>query len=372
MELDSAYGSASSSMGGLPQVSLTAAHVAHLNKQLETMHPKDILRLAKILFPNLYQSTAFGLTGLATIDMLSKLEKETPGSSPVHIIFLDTLYHFQETYDLVDRVKEKYPNLQLHTFKPEGFETAADFEETYGKLYELSEEMYDWVAKVEPQQRAYDNLNVAAVLTGRRRSQGGQRDKMGVVEIDEERGIVKINPLVNWSFNQVQAYIKENQVPYNVLLDRGYKSIGDWHSTSPVAEGEDERAGRWKGSQKTECGIHNKKSRYAQFLEESAVKDKEDGTEAQPDLVKAAPEVETVEQQQVEAEVQSVALLESPSLVESISAQVLDQVHESRPIADPALPLDDQSSSPAQSLEQMSPSPAHEVDSNHFIPLLSC
>jgi len=282
LETESGYGSTTSSTRELPKVSLTAAHLQHLNDQLEKMHPMDILRFSKVLFPNLYQSTAFGLTGLVTLDMLSKIEKESPGSAPVDIIFLDTLYHFQETYDLVDRVKARYPNLRLHTFKPEGFETAADFEQTYGKLYELSEEMYDWVAKVEPQQRAYDTLGVAAVLTGRRRSQGGQRNKMGVVEVDEERGIIKINPLVHWSFQQVHRYIKDCDVPYNELLDRGYKSIGDWHSTSPVGEGEDERAGRWKGRSKTECGIHNKKSQYAQFLERAAGEERGGQHAAQP------------------------------------------------------------------------------------------
>jgi phosphoadenosine phosphosulfate reductase len=70
----------------------------------------------------------------------------------------------------------------------------------------------------------------------------------------------------------VNEYIKENNVPYNALLDRGYKSVGDWHSTSPVKEGEDERAGRWKGKSKTECGIHNNKSRYAQFVAEMEAK----------------------------------------------------------------------------------------------------
>ncbi len=266
----SSSSSTSASAVGLPQVSLTAAHLEHLNKQLETMHPSDILRACKIFFPNLHQSTAFGLTGLVTLDILAKLQHESPGSNPVHVIFLDTLYHFPETYDLVDRVRTRYPGLQIHTFKPDGFSTVAEFEGTYGKLYELSEEMYDWVAKVEPQQRAYDSLGVAAVLTGRRRSQGGQRDKIGVIEVDEQRGIVKINPLVNWSFAEVQRYIRENDVPYNALLDQGYKSIGDWHSTSPVGEGEDERAGRWKGRAKTECGIHNEKSQYAQFLERAA------------------------------------------------------------------------------------------------------
>lgn len=260
----------------LPAVTFTPYHLKHLNAQLEHMHPKDILRFCKIFFPNLYQTTAFGLTGLVTIDMLSKLQEEDPEAPSVDLIFLDTLYHFQETHDLVNKVKAKYPGTKIHIFKPDNVDTTAEFEEMYGeKLYELSSEMYDWIAKVEPQQRSYAELNVAAVLTGRRRSQGGQRDKIPVIEIDDESRVIKINPMVNWSFGEVQNYIRENNVPYNDLLDRGYKSVGDWHSTSPVGEGEDERAGRWKGQSKTECGIHNKKSRYAQYLEERERKEKE-------------------------------------------------------------------------------------------------
>jgi phosphoadenosine phosphosulfate reductase len=251
----------------LPLVSLTPAHIKHLNDQLEPMHPMDILRFCRIMFPNLYQSTAFGLTGLVTMDMLSKIQKETPESRPVELIFLDTLYHFKETYALIDTIKERYPNLPLHIFKPDGFNTAEELEETYGKeLWDVAEEMYDYLVKVEPLQRAFDELKVAAVLNGRRRSQGAARGSIPIIEMDQERGIVKINPLAAWSFQQVKQYIDENNVPYNALLDQGYKSVGDWHSTSPVKEGEDERAGRWKGRSKTECGIHNKKSRYAQFV----------------------------------------------------------------------------------------------------------
>ncbi|CAN8100615.1 unnamed protein product [Discula destructiva] len=263
-ELESGFAPATPNMA-FPAVAFTPFHLKWLNDRLEHMHPQDILRFCKIYFPNLYQSTAFGLSGLVTIDMLSKLEQED--SRPVDIIFLDTLYHFQETLDLVERIRQRYPSTAVHVFKPEHCATAADFEETHGpRLWETDAEMYDWYAKVEPQQRAYAQLNVAAVLTGRRRSQGGQRDKIPVIEVDEERGVVKINPLVAWSFSQVQDYIREHDVPYNALLDQGYKSVGDWHSTSPVAAGEDERAGRWKGQTKTECGIHNKKSRYAEFL----------------------------------------------------------------------------------------------------------
>lgn len=233
------------------------------------MHPMDILRFCKILFPNLFQSSAFGLTGLATMDMLSKIQEENPESRPVELIFLDTLYHFKETYELVDRVKARYPNVPVNVFKPDGVESVEQFEKTYGQeLWHTAEEVYDWIVKVEPLQRAYEELKVTAVLNGRRRSQGAARGSIPILELDEERNVIKINPMAAWSFSQVQDYVKANRVPYNALLDQGYKSVGDWHSTSPVKEGEDERAGRWKGKSKTECGIHNKKSRYAQLVSE--------------------------------------------------------------------------------------------------------
>ena len=208
------------------------------------------------------------------MDMLSKLE--VPRPQMVDLIFLDTLYHFNETMDLVDRVRRKYPNNNVHIYKPAGVDTTAEFEAKYGaKLWEVDDQLYDWVAKVEPAQRAYREMNVHAVLTGRRRSQGGKRGDLDIIEVDEA-GLIKINPMANWSFAQVKQYVKENDVPYNELLDRGYKSIGDWHSTQPVAEGEDERAGRWKGQQKTECGIHNPRSKYAQYLMEMERKRQEE------------------------------------------------------------------------------------------------
>ena len=191
-----------------------------------------------------------------------------PRPQMVDLIFFDTLHHFPETLALVDRIRKHYPLVNLHAYSPKGVETAADFGEKYGeRLWETNDELYDWAAKVEPAQRAYRELQVSAVLTGRRRSQGGKRGEIAVIEVDEA-GLVKINPLANWTFKQVQGYIKANNVPYNELLDRGYKSVGDWHSTQPISEGEDERAGRWKGQQKTECGIHNPRSKFAQYLQE--------------------------------------------------------------------------------------------------------
>ena len=111
--------------------------------------------------------------------------------------------------------------------------------------------------KVEPARRAYDELKVRAVFTGRRRSQGADRAALPAVEVDET-GLIKVNPLLKWSFDDVNKYVKENAVPYNELLDLGYKSIGDWHSTSlPASKEAGERSGRWSDKAgKTECGLH--------------------------------------------------------------------------------------------------------------------
>jgi phosphoadenosine phosphosulfate reductase len=237
----------------------------------------DILKWALTSLPNLYQTSAFGLSGLATLDMLSKLD--VPRPQLVDVIFLDTLHHFPETHSLLDRIRKHYPFTTIHIYKPSGMHSASQFSITHGpNLWETNDALYDFLAKVEPAQRAYRELNVTAVLTGRRRSQGGKRGDLDVIEVDEA-GLIKINPLANWSFSQVQSYIRAHNVPYNELLDRGYKSVGDWHSTQPVKADEDERAGRWKGQEKTECGIHNPRSKYAQFLMAQEKKRKEEELE---------------------------------------------------------------------------------------------
>ncbi len=237
---------------------------------LLTIWIPEILQWCITTLPQLFQETAFGLTGLTTIDMLSKMK--IPRPQMVDLLYFDTLHGFKETYDLIKRIRERYPLVALHIYKPVGANTGEEFAQHHGdKLWETNDELYDWLAKVEPAQRAYRDLQVAAVLTGRRRSQGGKRGDIAVIEVDEA-GLVKVNPFANWTFKQVNEYIKANDVPYNVLLDRGYKSVGDWHSTKPVKEGEDERAGRWQGQQKTECGIHNPRSKFAQFLQEQEMK----------------------------------------------------------------------------------------------------
>ncbi|CAK3778246.1 Phosphoadenosine phosphosulfate reductase [Lecanosticta acicola] len=274
---ESGYASGGST-ASLQEVYFTRPHLRFINSQLAKLPPQDILRWCITSLPNLYQSSAFGLTGLAIMDMIAKLDFTL--KPDINLIFLDTLYHFPQTLDLVERVKQKYAHLTVHAYKPEGCDTTSDFEAKHGeRLWEADEELYDYVAKVEPAQRAYRELGVQALITGRRRTQGSARSSMDIVEVDDA-GLIKVNPLANWSFKDVQAYIKENEVPTNDLLDQGYRSVGDWHSTQPVTDSEDERAGRWKGRAKTECGIHNKRSRYAQFLQEQEEKRQQELSDA--------------------------------------------------------------------------------------------
>ncbi|ODQ78420.1 hypothetical protein BABINDRAFT_39205 [Babjeviella inositovora NRRL Y-12698] len=257
-----------------PSVVVSPEQLAHWNTVLADLTPQEVLKWAMITFPNLYQTTAFGLTGLATVDMVSKLKKSPADTKhPIDLIFIDTLHHFPQTLDLVDKLCEKYglsTEADLHIYKPARVNTELEFAEQHGdSLWETNDTFYDFLVKVEPSQRAYAELNVSAVLTGRRKSQGGARGALPVVELEEISGIIKINPLHNWTFGEVKQYVTENQVPYNELLDLGYRSVGDYHSTEPVREGEDERAGRWKGKSKTECGIHEA-SKFSQFLKEQA------------------------------------------------------------------------------------------------------
>ncbi len=208
----------------------------------------------------------------------------------VPLIFIDTLYHFPQTTDLAHRAVAHY-GAPMHVYTPSNLKSPKEFEAAYGQaLWERDGDLYDYLTKVEPARRAYEELGAKAVFTGRRRSQGADRASLNAVEVDET-GLIKINPLLNYSFGQVDAYVKQNAVPYNELLDMGYRSIGDWHSTAlpgaSTGTDADERSGRWKDKAgKTECGLHKdyfqfkrmaqKKLREAEMARKDEAKDKSD------------------------------------------------------------------------------------------------
>ncbi|KAI7907119.1 phosphoadenosine phosphosulfate reductase [Cokeromyces recurvatus] len=232
-------------------------YLEKVNKYLSELEPKEILEWAIDHLPTLYQTTAFGLSGLVALDMINKISIDRGKSHLVPLIFLDTLYHFDETLELAKRCEQTY-GVSLKVYKPMEAETKEEFEHQYGsQLWETDEDAYDYLVKVEPAHRAYRELKVKSIITGRRRSQKGERSEIPVIEVDST-GLIKLNPLAFWDFQRVWTYIRANEVPYNLLIDQGYRSIGDWHSTRKPnsSSHDDERSGRWSGKGKSECGLH--------------------------------------------------------------------------------------------------------------------
>jgi phosphoadenosine phosphosulfate reductase len=162
----------------------------------------------------------------------------------VDIVELDTEVLFAETYETRARLVERYA-LDLKTFRPI---------EPIDRLWETEPDRCCAIRKVEPLERALRGYD--AWITGIRRGQSPTRASAQKVEWSERYGVWKIQPLVDWDTKRVQAYIHVNEIPYNALHDRGYPSIGCVPCTRAVTAGEDERAGRWSGSGKLECGIH--------------------------------------------------------------------------------------------------------------------
>lgn len=285
------------------QIQAVIANLPAINEQLAEATPEEILEWSIDNLPGLYQTTAFGVTGCVTLDQVSRISArraEKQAAQPKHLvplIFLDTLYHFPQTLNLARRAARHY-DAPMYVYKPKATDTTPEFEKRWGtSLWERDEETYDYVVKVEPARRAYEELGVRAVFTGRRRSQGADRASLGAIEVDET-GLIKVNPFLNWSFAQVDAYVKANAVPYNELLDMGYKSIGDWHSTAlPGADG-GERSGRWKDKGgKSECGLHKdyfkmklvaeKKMREAELARKDAARDKAEADAVAAETVSA-------------------------------------------------------------------------------------
>lgn len=224
-----------------------------LNEKFETAHPQDILAWVLGNLPvGLVQASAFNVDDIVITDILYKQLKP---AQPVPVIFLDTLYHFKETLETVAKVKDAYDlNLQVYKMPEVGPRDA--FEAKYGAdLWEQDVREFHRLTKIEPLFRGLDELQAIAWITGRRRDQALTRTRLEIFEFDNHQRL-KVNPLATWTRQDTWAYVAEHGVIYNPLHDQGYPSVGDEPLTTPVAEGEDERAGRWRGMGKTECGIH--------------------------------------------------------------------------------------------------------------------
>ena len=223
--------------------------LTEISARLEGASAQLILRWAvEKYFPKLTMATAFGAEGCCIIHMLAEIEPR------VRIFNLDTGYQFPETLQLRDRIAERYGIVVEYV----GAESSVEkYEASHsGPLYNSQPDQCCFDRKIVPLRKAV--VGYEAWISAIRRDQTAHRKSAGAVEWDKKFNLVKVNPLVNWTKKDVWKFITDHNVPYNPLHDQGYPSIGCWPCTRVVAEGQDDRAGRWAGSAKKECGLHLK------------------------------------------------------------------------------------------------------------------
>lgn len=219
--------------------------VADAAARLEGADTREIVRWAADTFGDRVCMTA-SMADSLMVDIVSRV---IPG---IDVLFLDTGYHFPETLGTRDAVGAVYP-VNVVSVRPR--HSVAEQDRDLGpRLHGRNPEICCHLRKVEPLRaalRPYD-----AWISGIRRDESSTRADVGVVEWDERRGMVKVNPIAHWSQSDVDAYVAEHGVLVNPLRDDGYLSIGCQPCTSRVAAGADPRSGRWAGTGKVECGIH--------------------------------------------------------------------------------------------------------------------
>ncbi len=218
-----------------------------ISDSYEGRSPEEIMRWGFDNFaPHIALATGFGAEGVVLMHMASQMYREAT------IFYLDTDLLFKETYKLRDQLVERLgiKFTRIHS----GVSLNQQAEEHGPALWSSDPNLCCQIRKVKPLREylATQNAWIAAV----RRDQTKARANTGLMGWDAANGLVKLSPLAAWSHDQVWDYIHANDLPYNPLHDEGYPSIGCWTCTRPVAEGEDPRAGRWSGFNKTECGIH--------------------------------------------------------------------------------------------------------------------
>jgi phosphoadenosine phosphosulfate reductase len=215
--------------------------------ELADSSPQAILRWAvERYYPRLTMATAFGAEGCCLIHMLAEIEPR------VRIFNLETGYQFPETLELRERIKERY-GIEVEYIRPDL--TVEEYEAEHGgPLHEMRPDQCCHDRKIVPLRRAI--VGYEAWISAIRKDQTEHRARADVVQWDAKFGLMKVNPLLGWTRRDVWAFVMKNKVPYNPLHDKNYPSIGCWPCTRAVLNGDDERAGRWAGKVKKECGLH--------------------------------------------------------------------------------------------------------------------
>jgi phosphoadenosine phosphosulfate reductase len=232
-----------------PETQKQEPALSEISANLEKVSAEERVRWALEHFrPDVMLSTSFGVQSAVLLHMVTQQWPDIP------VVMVDTRYLFPETYRFADELTSRL-RLNLKVYRAEV--SAAWLEARYGKLWEHGKEgieRYNQINKVEPMQRAIRELGVRGWITGLRRQQARSRKEVGVLQ--KQNGIVKIQPIIEWTDKMIYDYLKKYDLPYHPLWEKGYVSIGDVHTTRPLTANMTEEETRFFGL-KRECGIHN-------------------------------------------------------------------------------------------------------------------
>jgi len=222
--------------------------LSEISANLETVSAEERVRWALERFrPHIILSTSFGVQSAVLLHMVTQQWPDIP------VVMVDTRYLFPETYRFADMLTERL-RLNLKVYRAQV--SAAWLEARHGKMWEHGAdgiEKYNQINKVEPMQRALRELGAQGWITGLRRQQAKSRKEVGVLQL--QNGVVKVQPIIDWTDRMVYQYLKKHDLPYHPLWEQGYVSIGDVHTTRPLTANMTEEETRFFGL-KRECGLH--------------------------------------------------------------------------------------------------------------------
>ncbi|WP_422074351.1 phosphoadenylyl-sulfate reductase [Tranquillimonas rosea] len=229
-------------------LSPVAERAEYLNRHYSHHSASDVLKhaLTDPQVGRIALVSSFGAESVVLLHMLSVMSPRTP------VLFINTEMLFEETLTYQREVAEKLELENVQVVRPDP--DAAARLDPDGTLHRTDPDACCGFRKTEPLQRALEGFD--AWITGRKRFQGGARETLDFFEVEPGTERIKVNPLAHWAKDNIREYMLNNRLPRHPLVSQGYPSIGCWPCTSKVADGEDERAGRWRGQDKDECGIH--------------------------------------------------------------------------------------------------------------------
>ncbi|MCG8442749.1 MAG: phosphoadenylyl-sulfate reductase [Caulobacterales bacterium] len=225
----------------------TSAQVIRLNARWRELQAAHVLQIAltEEFRGRIAVVSSFGAESAVLLHLVAQMDRHAP------VLFLETGMHFPETAEHRDRLAQRLGLTDVRLITPDRDQRAA--EDPDDSLHQRDTEACCALRKVRPLSHALGGFD--AWVTGRKRFQSATRLNLPIFEEDRD-GRVKVNPLANWSREDLETYLDDHDLPRHPLVAAGYPSIGCAVCTSPVRQGEDERAGRWRGEEKTECGIH--------------------------------------------------------------------------------------------------------------------